>query len=95
MGNKCNHDKNTDTGPELLNSKLYLFMGMKPTDIRRDVCTRVKRIKQMKQENHSLVGFEVYMAVCTLFTFVLYVRVNNNNVYIQREYPVTCSRALL
>ena len=33
---------------------LYLLAGIAPPDIRRDVCARMKRTKQMEQETHSL-----------------------------------------
>ena len=35
---------------------LYLIAGIAPPDIRRDVCARVERTKQMKKESHSLFG---------------------------------------
>ena len=33
---------------------LYLLAGIAPPDIRRDVCARMKRIKHMEQDTHSL-----------------------------------------
>ena len=33
---------------------LYLLAGIAPPDIRRDVCARMERTKQMEQETHSL-----------------------------------------
>ena len=33
---------------------LYLLSVIAPPDIRRDVCARIERIKQMEQETHSL-----------------------------------------
>ena len=35
---------------------LYLLAGIAPPDIRRDVCARMGRTKQMEQETHSLFG---------------------------------------
>ena len=35
---------------------LYLLAGIAPPDIRRDVCARMERTKQMEQETHSLFG---------------------------------------
>ena len=35
---------------------LYLLAGISPPDIRRNVCARMERTKQMKQETHSLFG---------------------------------------
>ena len=35
---------------------LYLLAGIAPPDIRRDVCARMERIKQMEQGTHSLFG---------------------------------------
>ena len=35
---------------------LYLLAGIAPPDIRRDVCVRMGRTKQMEQETHSLFG---------------------------------------
>ena len=35
---------------------LYLLAGIAPPDIRRDVCGRMERTKQMEQETHSLFG---------------------------------------
>ena len=36
--------------------KTYLLAGIAPPDIRRDVCARMERTKQMEQETHSLFG---------------------------------------
>ena len=35
---------------------LYLIAGISPPDIRREVCARVERTKQTKDERHSLFG---------------------------------------
>ena len=35
---------------------LYLIAGIAPPDIRREVCARVERTKQTKDEKHSLFG---------------------------------------
>ena len=35
---------------------LYLLAGIAPPDIRRDVCARMERTKQMEEETHSLFG---------------------------------------
>ena len=35
---------------------LYLIAGIAPPDIRREVCARVERTKQTKDERHSLFG---------------------------------------
>ena len=35
---------------------LYLIVGIAPPDIRREVCARVERTKQTKDERHSLFG---------------------------------------
>ena len=35
---------------------LYLLAGIAPPDIRRDVCARMERTKQIEQETHSLFG---------------------------------------
>ena len=35
---------------------LYLLAGIASPDIRRDVCARMERTKQMEQESHSLFG---------------------------------------
>ena len=34
----------------------YLLAGIAPPDNKRNVCARVERTKQMKQETHSLFG---------------------------------------
>ena len=36
--------------------KKYLLAGIAPPDIKRDVCARMERNKQMEQETHSLFG---------------------------------------
>ena len=36
--------------------ELYLLARVAPPDIRRDVCARMERTKQMEQETHSLFG---------------------------------------
>ena len=35
---------------------MYLLTGIAPPDIRRDVCARIERTKQMEKETHSLFG---------------------------------------
>ena len=35
---------------------LYLLAGIAPPDIKRYVCARMERTKQMEQETHSLFG---------------------------------------
>ena len=35
---------------------LYLLAGIAPPDIRRDVCARMERTKQMEQQTHPLFG---------------------------------------
>ena len=35
---------------------MYFLVGIVPPDIRRDVCARMERNKQMEQETHSLFG---------------------------------------
>ena len=35
---------------------LYLLGGIAPPGIRRDVCARIERTKQMEQDTHSLFG---------------------------------------
>ena len=35
---------------------LYLLAGIVPPDIRREVCARMERTKQMEQETHSMFG---------------------------------------
>ena len=35
---------------------MYLFAGIAPPYIRRDVCASMERTKQMEQETHSLIG---------------------------------------
>ena len=35
---------------------LYLLAGISPPEIRRSVCARVERTKQVERENHSLLG---------------------------------------
>ena len=35
---------------------LYLLAGIAPPDIRKDVCARMERTKQMEQETNSLFG---------------------------------------
>ena len=35
---------------------LYLLAGIAPTDIRRDVCARIERAKQVNTKAHSLFG---------------------------------------
>ena len=36
--------------------KLYLLAGISPPEIRRSVCARVERTKQVERETHSLFG---------------------------------------
>ena len=36
--------------------KLYLLSGIAPPSIRRDICARVEKAKQEKNEAHSLHG---------------------------------------
>ena len=36
--------------------RLYLLAGIAPSDIRRDVCARIERAKQVNNKEHSLFG---------------------------------------
>ena len=35
---------------------MMMLAGIAPPDIRRDVCARMERTKQMEQDTHSLFG---------------------------------------
>ena len=45
---------------------LYLLAGIAPPDIRRDVCARMERTKQIEQETHSLFGHIQRHILCRL-----------------------------
>ena len=70
---------------------LYLIAGIAPPDIRREVCARVERTKQTKDERHSLFGHTltpVHLKSRHPFLPILIIFKNNQWTSPQRLYGV-------